>query len=190
MKQIFVALCALIISVGAHAAKPTVELNTNKGTIIIELYPDKAPKTVANFLEYVNSGYYDGTIFHRVIPDFMVQGGGYTQSYEKKPTKNPVENEANNGLQNRSGTVAMARTNDPHSATSQFFINVANNAFLNYRAPTARGYGYTVFGTVIKGMTVIHQISKAPTGSGGGFSQDVPQDMVIIKQARVVGESQ
>lgn len=186
MRQLLFGLCAVVFSVTALAANPQVELQTNKGSIIIELYPDKAPATVENFLRYVNAGYYNGTIFHRVIPGFMIQGGGYNQSYQKKDTNTPVRNEADNRLKNEIGTVAMARTSDPHSATSQFFINVADNAFLDYRASTTRGYGYTVFGKVIKGMSVVNGIANAPTSSGGPFRKDVPVSMVIIEQAKVV----
>ena len=143
--------CVGALAANSHAANPQVELKTNLGNITIELYPDKAPKTVDNFLRYVKDGYYKGTIFHRVIPGFMIQGGGFDKSFKQKPTRQPVENEAANGLKNEMGTVAMARTSEPHSATAQFFINVANNSFLNYTSPTARGYGYTVFGKVHQG---------------------------------------
>lgn len=186
MRQLLLGLCAIAFCVTAHAANPQVELQTNKGTIVIELYPDKAPATVENFLRYVNAGYYNGTIFHRVIPGFMIQGGGYNKAYDKKQTDKPVKNEADNGLKNEIGTVAMARTNDPHSATSQFFINVANNGFLDYRSPTTRGYGYTVFGKVIKGMGVVKEIANAPTSAAGPFRKDVPVDMVTIQQAKII----
>lgn len=189
MKQFLLAICALLTCINAHAANPAVELTTNQGAIVIELYPDKAPKTVKNFLGYVNSGFYNGTIFHRVIAGFMVQGGGFTQEYEKKKTNDPVENEANNGLKNEIGTVAMARTPDPHSATSQFFINVADNAFLDFRSETSRGYGYTVFGKVTKGMELVHRTATSPTGRDGPFRQDVPIEMVIIEKAKILGES-
>ena len=189
MRQLLLGLCAIAFCVTAHAANPQVELQTNKGTIVIELYPDKAPATVENFLRYVNAGYYNGTIFHRVIPGFMIQGGGYNKAYDKKQTDKPVRNEADNGLKNEIGTVAMARTNDPHSATSQFFINVANNGFLDYRSPTTRGYGYTVFGKVIKGMGVVNSIANAPTSAGGPFRKDVPVDMVTIQQAKIVEQA-
>ncbi|UCH49040.1 MAG: peptidyl-prolyl cis-trans isomerase [Betaproteobacteria bacterium] len=184
MKQLLLGLWAIAFCVTAQAANPQVELQTNKGIIVIELYPDKAPATVENFLRYVKAGYYNGTIFHRVIPGFMIQGGGYTQAYQKKQTNEPVRNEADNGLENNIGTVAMARTSDPHSATSQFFINVADNAFLNYRAPTTRGYGYTVFGKVVKGMSAVNGIANAPTTAAGPFRKDVPVDMVTITQAK------
>lgn len=168
------------------AANPTIEIKTNQGTIQVELYAEQAPKTVENFLGYVNEGYYDGTIFHRVIANFMIQGGGFDQNYTQKPTRDPVENEAANGLRNAIGTIAMARTNDPHSATSQFFINVANNNFLNYSAATAQGYGYTVFGKVIAGMEVVNDIAHVATGANGPFNRDVPQEMVIIENIKVL----
>jgi len=189
MRQLLFALCTLFFCVSAHAANPAVEFTTNQGKIVIELYPDKAPKTVNNFLGYVNAGFYDGTIFHRVIAGFMVQGGGFSRTYEKKQTRDPIENEADNGLKNEFGTVAMARTQDPHSATAQFFINVADNKFLNFTSATSRGYGYTVFGRVTKGMELVHQIATAPTGRGGPFPQDVPINMVVIEQTKILGES-
>ena len=187
MKYFLFAVLAVAVCSVAHAANPQVELNTNRGAIVIELYPDKAPATVENFLHYVKSGYYDGTIFHRVIPGFMIQGGGYTADFNRKDTDKPVKNEADNGLKNQIGTVAMARTSDPHSATSQFFINVADNDFLDFRSPTMRGYGYTVFGKVIKGMDVVDQIASSPTGNGGPFPKDVPVNTVTIEHATVLG---
>jgi len=165
-----------------HAANPKVKMETSKGTMIIELYPDKAPKSVANFLRYVNAGAYDGTIFHRVIKDFMNQGGGFTPDYKKVDTKDPVQNEADNGLKNLKYTVAMARTGEPHSATNQFFINTADNAFLDYTGKSMRGWGYTVFGNVIEGQNVADIISRAATGSGGPFSKDVPRTPIIIEK--------
>jgi peptidyl-prolyl cis-trans isomerase A (cyclophilin A)/peptidyl-prolyl cis-trans isomerase B (cyclophilin B) len=176
----------LLSSTVAVAANPQVELKTNLGTITVELYPDKAPQTVKNFLGYVQSDFYTGTIFHRVIPGFMIQGGGFSQDFAQKPTRDPVQNEAANGLTNETGTIAMARTPNPHSATAQFFINVADNAFLNHTAPTARGYGYTVFGKVVKGMDVVNRIAQLPTGPGGQFAQDVPRQEVLIQGARLV----
>ena len=166
----------------AHAANPKVKMETSKGTIIIELYADKAPKSVANFLSYVNAGAYDGTIFHRVIKDFMNQGGGFTPDYKKVATKDPIQNEADNGLKNLKYTVAMARTGEPHSATNQFFINTADNAFLDYTGKSMRGWGYAVFGNVIEGQNVADIISRAATGSGGPFSQDVPRTPIIIEK--------
>lgn len=162
-----------------------VKLHTNHGVITLELYADKAPKTVANFLEYVNAGSYDNTIFHRVIDGFMVQGGGFEPGMNQKPTNKPVENEAANGLKNELYTVAMARTPDPHSATMQFFINVANNGFLNYTASTPQGFGYCVFGKVVEGQDVVDKIRKVKTGNRAGH-QDVPSEDVIIERAEVV----
>jgi peptidyl-prolyl cis-trans isomerase A (cyclophilin A)/peptidyl-prolyl cis-trans isomerase B (cyclophilin B) len=190
MKRLLFTLLAIIACANAHAQDPRVELTTNVGTIVIELYPAKAPATVSNFLEYVDSGFYNGTVFHRVIAGFMIQGGGYTRTYERKPTRDPVRNEADNGLRNLNGTVAMARTNDPHSATAQFFINVADNAFLDFRAPNARGYGYTVFGKVVQGMEVVTRIAAVRTGRAGPFSKDAPVEMVIIEGARLIGAAQ
>ncbi len=159
-----------------------VELHTNKGVIRIELDADKAPKTTANFLDYVRKGHFDGTIFHRVIDGFMIQGGGFTPGMTQKPTGAPIENEANNGLKNARYTIAMARTNDPHSATAQFFINVADNAFLDHSAPTAQGWGYAVFGRVVAGEDVVDAIKGVRTGSKG-FHQDVPVEDVVIDKA-------
>jgi cyclophilin family peptidyl-prolyl cis-trans isomerase len=176
-------------SPASEVANPRVEIKTNLGSMTFELYPDKAPKTVENFLRYVKDGYYAGTIFHRVIPRFMIQGGGLDKEFRQKPTRQPVENEAANGLKNGTGMVSMARTSDPHSASSQFFINVADNAFLNYTAPTPQGYGYTVFGKVIKGMEVANRIAGAPTGPGGPFPADVPNVTVVIEDARLIPES-
>lgn len=161
---------------------PRVVIETNHGNIILELYPDKAPQSVENFLGYVDEGYYSGTIFHRVIDGFMIQGGGFTEDMMKKPTKNGVPNEADNGLRNSRGTVALARTNDPHSATSQFFINTVDNAPLDHMDKTPRGWGYTVFGKVVDGMDVVDAIAKAPTGTVGPF-RDVPNEKVIILSA-------
>jgi peptidyl-prolyl cis-trans isomerase A (cyclophilin A)/peptidyl-prolyl cis-trans isomerase B (cyclophilin B) len=177
---------AAIFSATAHAANPQVEIRTSMGSMVIELYPEKAPKTVANFLRYVNDGFYNGTIFHRVIPGFMVQGGGFTQDYKQKPTHEPVTNEAANGLGNIAGTLAMARTPDPHSATAQFFINVVDNPFLDHRAPNARGYGYCVFGRVVQGMDVAQAIVSVQTGPAGPFPSDVPSTAIVIEGARVL----
>lgn len=161
-----------------------VTLKTNHGDIRIELDFDKAPKTCANFVQYVKDGFFDGTIFHRVIDGFMIQGGGFTADMQQKPTRAPIENEADNGLANEVGTVAMARTNDPHSATAQFFINVADNGFLNHSGKNPQGWGYAVFGRVVDGMDVVNTIKSAATGSRGGH-QDVPVDNVVIEQATV-----
>lgn len=161
---------------------PRVRMSTTFGDILLELDREKAPKSVDNFLRYMQEGYYDGTIFHRVIDGFMVQGGGFTQEFQKKQTHAQIENEANNGLKNLTGTVAMARTNDPHSATAQFFINVANNGFLDHRSPSPRGWGYAVFGKVVEGMDVVDKIRRTPTGSGGPFPKDVPSTTVVIQR--------
>jgi peptidyl-prolyl cis-trans isomerase B (cyclophilin B) len=165
-----------------QAKGPRVSLQTNMGEIVIQLYPEKAPKSVANFLRYVDDGFYDGTIFHRVIDNFMIQGGGFTPDMKKKQTRPPILNEADNGLRNIIGTVAMARTMDPHSATSQFFINVANNRNLDFREKTPRGWGYAVFGRVVKGMDVVKSI-KGVTTTSKGMHRDVPKDPIIINKA-------
>ncbi|WP_374623952.1 peptidylprolyl isomerase [Pandoraea sp.] len=162
-----------------------VELHTNHGVIRIELDAAKAPKSVENFLNYVKNGFYDNTVFHRVINGFMIQGGGFEPGMKQKPTEAPIENEANNGLKNDKYTLAMARTNDPHSATAQFFINVSDNDFLNHSAPTPQGWGYAVFGKVIEGQEIVDQIKGVKTGSKG-FHQDVPVDDVIIEKAVIV----
>jgi peptidyl-prolyl cis-trans isomerase B (cyclophilin B) len=179
-----------VIAASAHGANPQVDLDTTAGKIRIELYPDAAPKTVENFLAYVQAKHYDGTQFHRVIPGFMIQGGGYTSDFKEKPTKAPVRNEAEQsskaGLLNGPGTVAMARTSDPHSAAAQFFINVGDNKFLNFRDATPPGYGYTVFGKVISGMDVVNKIAGSPTSAGGPFPKDVPVERVLIKSATLV----
>ena len=164
-------------------SNPKVELHiANYGVVTLELDADKAPKSVANFLSYVNKGHYDNTVFHRVIPGFMVQGGGFAVGMKQKPTDGEIENEANNGLKNDNYTVAMARTNAPHSASSQFFINVSNNGFLNHTAPSASGWGYAVFGKVVSGTEVVDKIKAVKTGSKGGHS-DVPVEDVIIEKA-------
>ena len=165
---------------------PKVQLQIRGyGNVTLELDEQKAPKTVANFLNYVKKGHYDGTIFHRVIPGFMVQGGGFQPGMAQKPTDAPVENEANNGLKNDNYTVAMARTNDPHSASAQFFINVADNDFLNHTKPDARGWGYAVFGKVVEGKDVVDRIKAVRTGRKG-FHDDVPNEDVVIDKAVVV----
>ena len=160
-------------------------LHTNKGPISIELDHQKAPETAANFLRYAKDNFFAGTLFHRVIPNFMVQGGGLLPSMAPKPAQAPIQNEANNGLPNKIGTLAMARTNDPHSASSQFFINVADNAFLDHKSPTPQGWGYCVFGHVSAGMEVVEAIAKVPTGNRQGH-QDVPIDDVLIERVEVV----
>ncbi len=162
-----------------------VKINTNLGSITLELYAEKAPKTVENFLSYVKEGFYDNTIFHRVIKNFMIQGGGFDASMKEKSTKDPIANEADNGLTNKIGSIAMARTNDPHSASSQFFINTADNAFLNHSAKNTQGWGYAVFGQVTDGIDVIDKISTVPTTTRS-FHQDVPVDNVIIESIEII----
>ena len=182
LKSLFV-LCAAVVPTGARAADPQVDVVTSLGRIRLELYPAKAPKSVENFLKYVKDGHYNGTIFHRVIPGFMVQGGGMTANLSQKPTRAPVPIESKNGLKNEVGSVAMARTSDPNSATAQFFINVNNNSFLDY--PGQDGYGYTVFGKVVEGMDVVNKIAGVPTGNQG-MHQNVPRTPVVIESMTVV----
>jgi peptidyl-prolyl cis-trans isomerase B (cyclophilin B) len=166
-----------------NMANPQVELHiTGHGVVTLELDAEKAPLSTANFLSYVNKGHYNNTVFHRVIPGFMVQGGGFEPGMNQKPTDAPINNEANNGLKNELYTVAMARTSDPHSASAQFFINVANNAFLNHTAPSAQGWGYAVFGKVVNGSDIVKKIEGLPTGRKG-FHDDVPKDDVVIEKA-------
>jgi peptidyl-prolyl cis-trans isomerase A (cyclophilin A)/peptidyl-prolyl cis-trans isomerase B (cyclophilin B) len=183
-------LSAAAASPGALAADPQVDLKTNLGTIRLELYPAKAPKTVENFLQYVKDGHYNGTVFHRVIPGFMIQGGGFDKGYRQKPVRAPIRNEAQPavkaGLKNEVGTIAMARTADPDSATAQFFINVNDNTFLNWGDARSDGHGYAVFGKVVSGMDVVTRIAKSPTGAGGPFRSDVPREAVVIESATVV----
>ncbi|AUL49255.1 cyclophilin [Bordetella trematum] len=166
-------------------SNPRVKLHTNQGDMVITLDAEKAPKTSANFLQYVKDGFYDGTVFHRVIDGFMVQGGGFEPGLKQKPTREPIDNEADNGLKNNKYTLAMARTSDPHSATAQFFINVANNDFLNFTAPTPQGWGYAVFGTVTEGTDVVDKIKGVKTGNNG-FHQNVPKEDVIIEKAEIL----
>jgi len=163
-----------------------IKLTTNQGVITLELDAEKAPNTVANFVSYVEDGFYEGIIFHRIIPNFMAQGGGFTNDFKQKDTKDQIENEADNGLKNDRGTIAMARTGDPHSATGQFFINLADNGFLNHTSKTQQGWGYAVFGKVTDGMDVVDKMAAIPTGSGGMFPTDVPQEEVIIEKAEVI----
>jgi peptidyl-prolyl cis-trans isomerase A (cyclophilin A)/peptidyl-prolyl cis-trans isomerase B (cyclophilin B) len=185
-----VLLSATAASAGALAAEPQVDIKTNQGTIRLELYPSKAPKTVENFLQYIKEGHYNGTVFHRVIDGFMIQGGGFEGNYKQKPTRAAIANEAQSGvkggLKNDIGTVAMARTSDPNSATAQFFINVGDNSFLNWGDPRSDGNGYAVFGKVVSGMDVVTKIAKTPTGSGGPFPRDVPKQPVVIESVSVV----
>jgi len=184
LKHLFVLSAAAVVPAGALGADPQVDLKTSAGSIRVELYPAKAPKTVENFLRYVRDGHYHGTVFHRVMPGFMVQGGGMTPNMAQKPTRPPVPIESKNGLKNELGSLAMARTSDPNSATAQFFINVANNSFLDY--PGQDGHGYTVFGKVVDGMDVVDKIVATPTGNQG-MHQNVPRTPVVIESASVVG---
>ena len=194
MKQLFLAAFSLFLIIppgqAGAASKddphPQVSMKTNFGEIVLELDRKKAPQTVANFIRYVENDLYNGTIFHRVIKDFMIQGGGFSADFIKKTTFDPIMNEADNGLKNDRGTIAMARTSDPHSATSQFFINVVDNDFLNYSSSTMQGWGYTVFGKVIKGMDVVDKIRNVPTGSGGPFPSDVPEKTVLIESVSMI----
>lgn len=180
------ALSVLAAVVPATAGDaPKVALETDKGKIVLELYPDKAPKTVQNFLDYVDAGHYNSTIFHRVIPNFMIQGGGMSASMKEKPTKAPIKNEADNGLKNQRGTIAMARTQVPDSATAQFFINTVDNDFLDFKNKTVQGWGYAVFGKVVEGLDIVDAIAKVKTTNRGGH-QDVPADTVMILKAERV----
>ncbi|HJU50663.1 MAG TPA: peptidylprolyl isomerase [Pseudogulbenkiania sp.] len=181
MKSLLTCLALAALPFTTLAA-PVVELITNKGNIEITLDSAKAPKTVDNFVAYVKAGHYNGTVFHRIIDGFMIQGGGFDTKLQQKPTRAPIANEANNGLKNDIGTIAMARTNDPNSATSQFFINVANNDFLNYQSSTPQGWGYAVFGKVSKGMDVVNRIAKTRAGNMNGMG-DVPIEPIVIQKA-------
>ena len=189
MKISFVATLVLLAAVAPGDAQetakgnPQVVFETSKGKIVLELYADKAPLTVKNFLAYVDAKFYDGTIFHRVIPNFMIQGGGFTADMDQKPTNDPIQNEADNGLKNQLGTIAMARTPDPHSATGQFFINSASNDFLNFKSKSTQGWGYAVFGKVVEGIEVVDAISAVKTETQGMY-QDVPAEPVVINSAR------
>ncbi|MBN2038216.1 MAG: peptidyl-prolyl cis-trans isomerase [Chitinispirillaceae bacterium] len=189
MKRYCSALIAVVSLAGICFAqtRPQVKLETTLGDIVIELNATRAPKTVENFLAYVNSGFYNGTIFHRVIKTFMIQGGGFTEDLQQKSSRPPVANEADNGLRNLRGTVAMARTPNPHSATSQFFINTVDNAFLDFKSKTDQGWGYCVFGKVVKGMETVDAIAKTPTTMRNGMG-DVPGTAIIIKKATVIGK--
>ncbi|MGQ0657577.1 MAG: peptidylprolyl isomerase [Chromatiales bacterium] len=186
--QLLTRIClGLLLAVGTASAEtpPRVQLTTTLGPIVVELYPDKAPQTVANFLQYANDGFYDGTIFHRVIDSFMIQGGGFTSEFEQKETREPIQNEASNGLKNLRGTIAMARTGDPHSATAQFFINVVDNGFLDHTSPDEAGWGYCVFGKVVEGMDTVDKIRQVTTETRGPF-EGVPAAPVMI-EAVVLG---
>ncbi len=186
-KQIllFVFISFFMITTNTQAETTMVKMDTNHGTITLELDADNAPNTVANFLTYAKEGFYDGTIFHRVISNFMIQGGGFTEDMSQKTTHDPINNEANNGLKNDVGTIAMARTGDPHSATAQFFINVKDNDFLNFSSETPQGWGYAVFGKVTEGMDVVDKIKDVPTTTKGPY-QDVPSETVVIEKVTVV----
>ncbi len=191
LKKLLLGIASLTLAFqiqAANAANPKVKMETSKGTMIIELYPEKAPKTVANFLSYVNAGAYDGTIFHRVIKGFMNQGGGFTPDYKKVDTNEPIQNEADNGLKNLEFTIAMARTGQPHSATNQFFINTNDNYALDHTGKSMRGWGYTVFGKVIEGQNISGAISRVKTGPGGQFSTDVPSTPIIITKVTEIKE--
>ncbi|HTY99464.1 MAG TPA: peptidylprolyl isomerase [Rhodocyclaceae bacterium] len=181
MNKLVALLFALALP--ALAANPQVEMQTSQGVIVLELYADKAPKTVENFLQYVRDDYYKGTIFHRVIDGFMIQGGGFEPGMKQKPTRAPIQNEAANGLKNEAGAIAMARTSSPHSASAQFFINLVNNAPLDY--PGQDGWGYCVFGKVVKGFDVVQRIGKVPTGSSGLF-QNVPTAPVLVESVKII----
>jgi peptidyl-prolyl cis-trans isomerase B (cyclophilin B) len=188
--KLMVVLAAFVTLVTAGASmaadgNPKVEMETSKGKFVIELFPEKAPETAKNFLNYVDAKFYDGTIFHRVIPNFMIQGGGFTSDMKKKSAGTPIKNEADNGLKNERGTIAMARTGDPHSATAQFFINTVNNDSLNHTSKTQQGWGYVVFGKVIKGMDVVDAISAAKTVTRGGY-RDIPAETIEIRSAKVL----
>ena len=191
MKNIVIVLLIVACLAGSAmaqektASNPQVVMQTSQGAIVLELYPDKAPLTVKNFISYMDNGFYTATIFHRVIPGFMIQGGGFSKDMTKKQTLAPVKNEADNGLGNDRGTIAMARTRDPHSATAQFFINTVDNTFLNFKSRTVSGWGYTVFGKVVKGMTVVDAIAKVKTGVQGRF-RDVPRTPVEILTIRKI----
>ncbi|HEX5538340.1 MAG TPA: peptidylprolyl isomerase [Methylophilaceae bacterium] len=183
--KILFFLLFLLASVSAYAANPQVEFQTSDGSFVVELYPDKAPQTVANFLQYVNSGFYPGTVFHRTIDRFMIQGGGFTADLKEKLTLPPVVNESNNGLKNEPGTLAMARAFDPNSGTSQFFINLNDNKFLNYYRPDPHYIGYCVFGKVIRGMDVVERIGHTPTHTAGPYT-DVPVQPIVIEKVGVL----
>ena len=184
LKRLTLIAAGLMLSAATLAA-PTVEMQTSAGKIVIELDSEKAPKSVANFLQYAKDGFYTDTVFHRVIENFMIQGGGFTKDMQQNPTNKPIENEAKNGLKNERGSIAMARTGDPHSATAQFFINHRNNAPLDY--PSRDGWGYTVFGKVTQGMDVVDKIAKVPTGNKGGF-QDVPAEPIVIQSVKIISD--
>ncbi len=183
MKRFFLLAAGLLLSLQVLAANPQVEMKTNQGVIVIELFVDKAPNSVANFLQYVKDGFYNGTIFHRVIDSFMIQGGGFTPDMKQKGTRAAIENEASLFLKNTTGTLAMARTGDPHSATAQFFINLKDNDFLDFKAASGSGWGYAVFGKVTQGFDIVQKIAKLPTGNA-----DVPKTTVLIESVKLLPE--
>jgi peptidyl-prolyl cis-trans isomerase A (cyclophilin A) len=183
MHRLYLPVFAFLFSIAAHAANPQLEVKTSQGTVTIELYQDKAPKTVENFLQYAKDGFFNGTIFHRVIPGFMIQGGGFTPDLKQKDTRAQIQNEAKNGLKNETGTLAMARTGDPHSASAQFFINLKENSFLDY--PGRDGWGYAVFGKVVQGFDVVQKIALVPTGNAGPH-QNVPNTPVLIESVKLL----
>ncbi len=186
MRKYLLLLAGLAVSGAAFASHPLVEMRTNMGTVTLELFPREAPKTVENFLRYVTAGHYNNTVFHRVIDNFMIQGGGYDPDFNEKPTGAPIANEAINGLKNKAFTLAMARTMDPHSARAQFYINVKDNAFLDHTAPTPERWGYAVFGRVVRGQDVVLKIARLPTGPAGPFRADVPRTPVVIEAMRLL----
>ncbi len=179
-------LCLSLASSICLAEAPRVVLSTTQGDMIIELADDRAPVTVDNFLKYVEEGFYDGTIFHRVIEGFMIQGGGFDEKYVRKSTRSAIANEASNGLRNQRYTISMARTNAPHSATSQFFINTEDNTNLDHKGPTPRGWGYAVFGRVVDGQDIVDKISQVSTGPGGPFSRDAPREPIVINEIAII----
>ncbi|MDP2136080.1 MAG: peptidylprolyl isomerase [Sulfuritalea sp.] len=183
MHRLYLLVFAFLFSVAAHAANPQLEVKTSQGTVTIELYQDKAPKTVENFLQYAKDGFFNGTIFHRVIPGFMIQGGGFTPDMKQKETRAQIQNEARNGLKNETGTLAMARTNDPHSASAQFFVNLKDNSFLDY--PGRDGWGYAVFGKVVQGFDVVQKIATVQTTNAGPH-QNVPATPVLIESVKLL----
>jgi len=185
MKSILAAIAAFAVFGSAYAQNPQVQIKTSRGVIVAELYADKAPKTVENFLRYAKDGFYNGTVFHRVIDGFMIQGGGFDRDMRQKPARDPIQNEAGNRLKNLNGTLAMARTPNPHSATAQFFINVKDNDFLDFREPTPQGFGYAVFGKVVQGMDVVSAITKVATGNTGPH-QNVPREPIVIEAVTLV----
>jgi peptidyl-prolyl cis-trans isomerase A (cyclophilin A) len=185
MRRLFSFAFTFFFALAAHAANPQLEVRTSQGSLTIELYADKAPKTVENFLQYAKDGFFSGTVFHRVIPGFMIQGGGMTPNLKEKPTRAPIQNEAKNGLRNDTGTIAMARTGDPHSASAQFFINLVNNDGLNYPSPD--GWGYAVFGKVVQGFDVVEKIAKVATGNSGPH-RNVPTAPVVIESITLLPE--